>query len=185
MARLPYLNPDDLEPGNRDLLKRPINLFRAMTHSPNGARAFHGLGEYIRYGSKLDARLREMAIIQVGYVTRSVYEYTHHIKIGRDFGVTDDDLRAIAKETAGQASGLDELSAGVLRAAREMTCGQAASDATWTTLSEHLKPEHLTDLVLTISFYNAVVRFLATMQIDNEPEYQVFLTNFPFSKQPE
>ena len=181
MARLPYLNPSDLAPENQDLLKRPINLFRAMTHSPKGARAFHGLGEYIRWDSPLDARLREMAIIQVGYLTRSVYEYTHHIKIGRDFGVSDADLRGIAHETAGQPSGLDELTCAVLLAAREMTTGLAASDATWAKLSAHLNPEHLTDLVLIISFYNAVVRFLATMQIDNEPEYQVLLAEFPFA----
>lgn len=181
MARLPYLNPSDLAPENQDLLKRPINLFRAMTHSPNGARAFHGLGEYIRWNSPLDARLREMAIIQVGYLTRSVYEYTHHIKIGRDFGVTDADLRGIALETAGEPSGLDGLTCAVLLAAREMTTGLAASDATWAQLSAHLNPEHLTDLVLIISFYNAVVRFLATMQIDNEPEYQVLLAEFPFA----
>lgn len=181
MARLPYLDPSDLAPENQDLLKRPINLFRAMTHSPNGARAFHGLGEYIRWDSKLDARLREMAIIQVGYLTRSVYEYTHHIKIGRDFGVSDDDLRGIAAETAGQPSGLDELTRTVLRAAREMTASHAASDASWSVLCRHLNPEHLTDLVLTISFYNAVVRFLATMQIDNEPEYQRYLADFPFA----
>ena len=181
MARLSYLNPSDLAPENQDLLKRPINLFRAMTHSPNGARAFHGLGEYIRWNSPLDARLREMAIIQVGYLTRSVYEYTHHIKIGRDFGVTDADLRGIALETAGEPSGLDGLTCAVLLAAREMTTGLAASDATWAQLSAHLNPEHLTDLVLIISFYNAVVRFLATMQIDNEPEYQVLLAEFPFA----
>ena len=90
MARLPYLNLSDLAPENQDLLKRPINLYRGMTHSPGGARAFHTLGEYIRWKSPLDARLRELAIIQVGYITRSVYEYTHHVKLGLDFGVTHD-----------------------------------------------------------------------------------------------
>jgi len=181
MARLPYLNAADLAPENQDLLKRPINLFRAMVHSPNGARAFHGLGEFIRWDSKLDARLREMAIIQVGYMTRSVYEYTHHVKIGMDFGVTADDIRAIAAETAGQPSSLDALSKAVLRAAREMTDSLAASDATFAELRQHLNEEHLTDLVLTIAFYNAVVRYLGTLQIDNEPEYQKYLADFPFA----
>jgi len=181
MARLPYLNAADLAPENQDLLKRPINLFRAMVHSPNGARAFHGLGEFIRWDSKLDARLREMAIIQVGYMTRSVYEYTHHVKIGMDFGVTADDIRAIAAETAGQPSSLDALSKAVLRAAREMTDSLAASDATFAELRQHLNEEHLTDLVLTIAFYNAVVRYLGTLQIDNEPEYQTYLADFPFA----
>jgi hypothetical protein len=35
-------------------------------------------------------------------------------------------------------------------------------------------------LVIIIAFYNGVVRFLTTMQIDNEPEFQVFLEQYPF-----
>jgi len=180
MARVPYLNQSDLSAEHKDLLTRNINLFRAMVNSPNGARAFHGLGEFIRHKSRLDPRLRELAILQVGYLTRSVYEYTHHIKIGRDFGVSDSDLRALAAETAGKSSKLEPLAQTVLRAAREMTQGFAISDATFAALKKDLDNERLTDLVLTIAFYNAVVRFLATMQIDNEPEYQKYLAEFPF-----
>ncbi len=183
MARLPYLDKSDLAPEHQDLLARSINLFRLMVHSPGGARAFSALGQYIRFGSKLDPRLREMAILQVGYLTRSVYEYTHHIKIGRDFGVSDDDIRAIAAETAGKATALDALTRAVLRAAREMTEGLAASDETFAALRNDLDEERLTDLVLVIAFYNAVVRFLGTMQIDNEPEYQRLLAEFPLPVQ--
>jgi len=179
MARVPYLDQSDLPAEHKDLLARNINLFRAMVHSPNGARAFHGLGEFIRHTSRLDPRLRELAILQVGYLTKSVYEYTHHLKIGRGFGVTDDDIRALAAETAGRPSKLEPLAKTVLRAAREMTQGFAIADDTFAALKKDLDHERLTDLVLTIAFYNAVVRFLATMQIDNEPEYQQFLAEFP------
>jgi alkylhydroperoxidase family enzyme len=181
MSRLPYLNPSDLAPENQDLLKRPINLFRAMTHSPGGARAFYGLADYIRSNSPLDARLRELAIIQVGYITRSVYEYTHHVKLGLDFGVTHDDLINLAAYSAGKPHSLDDLSKAVLDAATQMTNGHAMSDKTWNFLSQQLSHEHLTDLVITISFYNGVVRFLETMQIDNEPEFQTFLAKYPFA----
>jgi len=182
MARVPYLDQSDLPAEHKDLLARNINLFRAMVHSPNGARAFHGLGEFIRHKSRLDPRLRELAILQVGYLTKSVYEYTHHIKIGRGFGVSEGDIRAIADETAGRPSTLEPLARTVLRAAREMTEGFSISDGTFAALKEALDHERLTDLVLTVAFYNAVVRFLATMQIDNEPEYQQFLAEFPFAQ---
>ena len=33
-----------------------------------------GLAMYIRHKSKLDARLRELAILQVGYLAKSPYE---------------------------------------------------------------------------------------------------------------
>lgn len=180
MARLAYLDRADLAPENQDLLSRNINLLRLMVNSPKGARAFRGLGQYIRFESALNPRLREMAILQVGYVTRCVYEYTHHIKIGRDFGVSAEDVRAIADETAGRVTSLDSLTKAVLRAAREMTAGLAATDSTFCELEAQLTAEELTDLVLVISFYNAVVRFLSTMHVDNEPEYQVLLQEFPF-----
>ena len=39
--------------------------------------------------------------------------------------------------------------------------------------------ELVVDLTLTIGFYNAVVRVLATLQIDVEPDYQRYLERFP------
>lgn len=179
MARVPYLGKDDLAPENRDLLARDITLFKALAHSPGAARAFQGLGGYIRFGSRLDPRLRELAILQVGYVARSAYEFSHHIKLGREFGVSDDDIRRMIAETQGGMSGLEPLARAVLRAAREMTADLAVSDATFAELRKGLDDECLTDLVLTIAFYNAVVRYLATMQIDVEPEYRRYLEEFP------
>ena len=81
MARLPYLDVDDLAPEHRDLLNRKINIRRLLVHSPDGARNYSHLGQYFRFGSKLDPRLREIAILQVGYLTKSAYVYSHHIKI--------------------------------------------------------------------------------------------------------
>ena len=40
MARLPYLNPEDLKEEDRPLLKRMITLHRCMVNSPGAARAF-------------------------------------------------------------------------------------------------------------------------------------------------
>src|SRR5215475_15231380 len=136
MARLPYLDRSDLAPEHQDILKRNINLHRLLVHSPNGARAFNAVGNFIRHGSRLDPRLRELAILQVGYVARSPYEYSHHVKIGRDFGVSDDDIRAIAAETAGRASALEPLAKAVLQAARDMTRGVEIPDETFAALRQ-------------------------------------------------
>ena len=182
MARVPYLAKSDLKPEDQDLLAREINLNRALVNSPNGARAFARLGGFIRSKSTLDARLREMAILQVGYLTRSRYEYSHHIKIGREFGVSDDDIRAIGTETAGQGSALEPAARSVLAAAREMVNALAVSDATFARLKPVLSDEHLTDLVITISFYCGVVRLLESLQIDVEDEYLHYLEEFPLPR---
>jgi alkylhydroperoxidase family enzyme len=179
MARVPYLSKADLKPEDQDLLAREINLNRALVNSPGATRAFGRLGGFIRNSSTLDPRLREMAILQVGYLARSEYEYSHHIKIGHEFGVSDDDVRAISLETAGEDSGLEPLAKAVLRGARQMTAGEAIDGATFSELQAARGAEHLTDLVVTIAFYCGVVRLLATLGIDVEPEYLHYLEEFP------
>lgn len=179
MARLPYLEPDQVAPEYRDMLKRNTNLHKLLVNSPEMARAFSGLGGYIRFKSKLDPRLRELAILQVGWLEKSEYEFTHHVKIGKEFGVTDEDIKGLIAETQGKASMLEPLAKAILRGAREMVKNLAMSDATFAEIKKELSDEHMTDLVLTIAFYCAVVRVLATMQIDNEPQYKEVLKQYP------
>ena len=175
MARVPYLDKSDLAPENHDLLKRMITLHRALANSPNALRAFGALGQFIRHKSRLDPRLRELAILQVGYLARAPYEWSHHVKIGREFGVSNDDIAALIEESEGRAGKL-EL---VLKGAREMTEDGAMSKATFDALSRDLDKERMVDLVVTIGFYNAVVRVLASPEIDVEPDYQPYLDEFP------
>ena len=182
MARLKYLDKTDLAEKDQDLLARNINLFRALVHSPNAARAFSGLGGFIRHKSKADPRLRELAILQVGWLAKSPYEWSHHVKIGYDFGVTDDDIQALIDDTAGKPTKLDETTRLVLKLAREMTLDGGGSEATFTALGTKMSSELLLDLTMTIAFYNAVVRMLATLQIDVEPDYMPYLEKYPLPK---
>ena len=179
MARVPYLNPSDLAPENRDLLARNVNLYRALTHSPDATRSFQGVAQYIRYHSKLDPRLRELAILQVGYSAKSPYAYSHHIRIGRDFGVTDDDIRGIVADTNGKSTGFTPLEKAVLKAARELTARPSLADETYDELKLGLDNEQIVDLLMVISFYCGVVRLLASLQIDVEEDYKKYLKEFP------
>src|ERR1700689_1456118 len=101
MARLPYLEPDQVAPEYRDMLERNTNLHKLLVNSPDMARALNGIGSFIRFKSKIEPRLREHTTLQVGGVEKSEYEITHHVKIGKEFGVTDDDIQAMMAETEG------------------------------------------------------------------------------------
>lgn len=182
MARLPYLDKSDLAAENQDLLKREITLFKCMVHSPNAARAFQGLGGFIRHKSLLDPRLRELAILAVGWITQAPYEWSHHVKIGQEFGVSEDDIRGLIAECEGRANALEPVAKLIIKAAREMTADLAVSDGTFAELKKNFDNERLTDLVITMAFYNAVVRYLGSMRIDVEPEYQPYLDKFPLKK---
>jgi alkylhydroperoxidase family enzyme len=182
MARLPYLDKSDLLPEHQDLLARNLNLYRVLAHSPRAARSLNTLARYIRDGSRLDPRLRELAILQVSYMTGSAWGYSHHVRIGLEVGVSDEEIRAVADETAGRPSMLDPLAKTVLRAAREMTLDLGISKETFTALRRELDNERLTDLVVTISFYNGLVRLLESMQVDVEEDYLSYLEEFPLPR---
>lgn len=179
MARLPYLDKQDLAPEHQKLLERPINLNRILVNSPNCRRAGLQIAHFIRYESKLDARLKELAIMTVGYLTRAPYEWSHHVILSKDFGVSDDDIRALVDYLEGRAPHLDERAALAVDAAREMTNDLTMSDKTFDALHAFLDNEEMVDLVVTIAHYNAMVRVLATLQVDIEDNYLPGLDKFP------
>lgn len=180
MARVPYLEIEDLAAGDRDLLKRPITLFKALANSPGMARTWQHFGEYIRNDSPLDPRLRELGILMIGYLTRSPYEYSHHLKLGIErFGVSEDDVHRLIREAESGDGGFPELETTVLRAAREMVEDAVVSEATFTYLAGKLPKDHLVDLFVTLGFYCCVIRVLATFQIDVEDDYMPYLEKFP------
>ena len=49
VSRLQYIELDELDPKDRDLLKLPLNLYRKLVNSPDGARAFRSLGHHIHF----------------------------------------------------------------------------------------------------------------------------------------
>ena len=179
MARLPYLDKADLPPQDADLLARGINLHRVLAHNPGAARAFSGLGQYIRHRTALDPRLRELAILQVGWLARSAYEWSHHIKIGYEFGVTDADIEGLIAESRGQGSTLEPLARLVLKGAREIHAGPGIAPDSFAALRQALDAESLVDLVVTVSFYCAVVRLLASLEVDVEESYLPYLRKYP------
>ena len=130
-----------------------------MVHSPDGARAFGNLGQYIRHGTTMDERLRELAILQVGWLAKNPYKWSHHIKIGFKFGVKSDDVHKLIVELNGDQTDLTRIDKLVLWAAREMTLLGKLEGNTLNELNTHLSKKHLTYCLITISFYNAVVFF--------------------------
>jgi alkylhydroperoxidase family enzyme len=184
MALVPYLSESDLDEADRDVLARPINLFRGLANSPAAAREFSRTGHWIRFECELDPRLRELAILQIGYLTASPYEFSHHIKIGHDFGVSDSDIAGMIAATENREHGLGELEATVLRAARQITTDRTLDEDTWKALEAALGRARLVDLVLVVAHYNAVVRVLGTLRIDVEPDYTRYLDAFPLPARP-
>lgn len=183
MARLPLLNVEDLPEADRDVLERPINLYRLFAHVPDLARRYRQMGRWLRFDCTLDQRLKELVILQVGVLTGAAYEVSHHVHLAQEAGMSDDDILAIGAETRGESTSLGERDKALLRAARELTAGVALSDATWDALGEWFTEAERLEFAMMISFYNMTIRIAGATSLDVEPEYQKYLDFFPEMKE--
>ncbi len=179
MSRLHLLEKSEVAAEYHDIFGAGMNVHRQTLHSPRVARLSRDLGLYFRNLSRLDLRLRELAILQVAYCARSPYEYSHHIKIALDAGVDPADLSAIATETRGDASHLDPFTRAALAAARQMADGGSVSDDLFATLKQSLDSEMVVDLLFLISFYCGFVRFTGALEVQVEASYLPYLEAFP------
>jgi alkylhydroperoxidase family enzyme len=179
VARVPYRSAEELAEEHRDLLSRPINLFRGLANSPEAFSRFHALGEWIRRDCELDPRMRELVILQVGYLTDSPYEFSHHVEIGRKFGVTDEDVEGLIDLAAGRPTHFTDAERDLLEAAARLTEDRTVPDELWDRLAGRMPPARLVDFVVVAAFYCMVVRVLGTLQIEVEPEYEQYLDRFP------
>lgn len=179
MARLPLIEQRQLPPEQQPLLSANINIHKLLANSPEALSYFRALTTYVRDESAIDPRLRELAIMQIGYAAKRPYIYTHHIKIGLALGIPPDDIRAIADETAGRKSSLEPLAKAVLKAARELTLGIGVSSRTYEELQGNLSSRELIDLCMSIIAYTSTLRFLETFAVELEPQYEHFLSDYP------
>ena len=179
MARLPYVDPATLPPLERDLVPPDLNFLRAFANSREAVRRYRSLTKYLREEGNLDPRLRELAIIQVGYSLKCVYEYTHHIKIGFRYGVSAEDVRALADDSTGRPTTLDPLTKAVLAAARQLALNFRLSDETVARLRSGLDDERIMELLFCIGTWTGTVQMLNAIDVDLEPEYEHYLSEFP------
>jgi len=179
MARVPYIETASLPEADRELAPAHSHIFRALVHAPGALRRYKGLTKHIREESRLDPRLREMALIQIGYSAPCPYEYTHHIKTGLRYGVSPADILAIADDSEGLPTALDALAKAVLAATRQLTHGFDVDDDVFATLQAELGNEQLLELLFAVTTYTATVRLLTTLRVEVEDAYRGYLATYP------
>jgi 4-carboxymuconolactone decarboxylase len=106
--RIPPLSDAELSPEQREALlpasypgTPPLNIFRTLAHAPDALKAFLAWGTYILRNNSLEPRQREIVILRTGYLCRSGYEWTQHVRISLRGGMSEDEIAAI--KTGAQA----------------------------------------------------------------------------------
>lgn len=170
MARIPYFDMNQAPESYQALLKsrNPLNLYRMLPHAgPAAAAGFLAMGSALLRDNELDSRLREIAILRVGILSRASYEVHQHKRVARQVGLSDEKVAAL--EVGADTSALSDDDKLVLQFTDVVFRDVKAPDALFNQVAARFGHRQTAELVLTIGFYMLVSRFLENFEVDIEP----------------
>lgn len=164
-ARVPLLTRDDLPEDYRYLFDTDdlgeLDLFGALAHVPRAMRAYMRFGTALWNVGDLTTRERELAILAVARALGARYEWHQHVALGRDAGITTDELGAIAR---GDDCGFTEREQAIVRYATAAATG-SVTDPLFEATAAVCDTETVVGLTVLASYYLATARFLDALAI--------------------
>jgi 4-carboxymuconolactone decarboxylase len=171
MMRPPLLEETNLSPeqkrvfdiirsGPRGIVEGPL---RVWLQSPGLADPAQQLGAFCRYGTSLEPRLSELAIITVGAYWQSGFEWHVHAPIAARAGVSDDVIVAIKSGAMPPIEKADERT--VHQFTRELLVTRHVSDQTYQAAVALLGVRGCVELVGILGYYTLISMTINAFQV--------------------
>ena len=182
MTRLPDLRRDQLSAPALDVWDSVVGTrgaqlvndngalvgpFNAFVHAPDVGRQLSALGAVLRFGTSIDRRLTEVAIITVGARWKAEFEWWAHARMAREHGVPAEVVDAIGRGEDPPFSAADERT--VYGVARELTRDGQVSDETYAAAEQLLGDAGLVELVSLCGYYTLISYLLNAFAVPLPP----------------
>jgi alkylhydroperoxidase family enzyme len=178
MARVSYVEENDhpelaeligkVRAGRRGTL---INVYKLLLHAPPLAASWLDLISTARFKTALDGRLREIAIIRVGYLNRTDYVVKQHVPVlSAPEGLSKPECDALADWQHSTLFSPRERAA--LAYADAMTRDIDVPDKVFDDLRPHFDERQIVELTVLIGIYNMHTRVFMALGIDPEPHHR-------------
>lgn len=170
MARIPYVEPDELDDDYRDLVisslqpGKRINIHSANANNPPilaGIRSYLGA---VWNDSGLSGRELELVILTATAETGVGYEWHQHVNIALPAGVTADEIRAIAVD---DQSPFTDAEAALLSYARAVIQNRV-NDAHHDAITEYFDTETIVGVANAAVGYLALSRLVKAYDVELE-----------------
>jgi len=111
----------------------------------------------------LSLRHREFAVLRIAWLCQAPYEWGEHVRVGKRFGLTSEDIERIIEGPDAEA--LDELESTILRSVDELYDDAMISDATWNKLAKRLDERQLIELPIIVGHYQTVAYYQNSLRV--------------------
>src|SRR5467141_310779 len=150
-----------------ELWGTPPKLYRALGNQPKLVAAWAEFSRVLRHDTRTPRALRELVILRGAQLTRSEYEWAHHLAMARKAGVREAQIAALARWRSSKE--FDEREKAALALAEAVTEGRV-SDQVYAEASQHFDHADYVELCLLAAFYAAVGRLIEALGVQLEPE---------------
>ena len=142
-----------------------LNLFKVLAHSPPLLR------NYLRFGTTffggdmaLSPRLREIAVLRIGQLTGSEYEFAQHVRVALMAGLTVQEIAGL--QDYDETESFSDLERAVIKYTDAVSSlsddvSQQARD-----LKRWLSERELMELTFAIGHWNMVARILVPLEVE-------------------
>lgn len=144
-----------------------LAVFQMMLNHPPLAKALNDLLSTLLWGSKLEAHLRELIIMRLGWKYCSDYEWTQHWRVARGIGMSEEDILGVRDWRSHEAYGPAERA--VLAATDETIEIGTITDETWEQCVAHVGgTEALLEMVVAIGNWRMFASLLRSLKVPLE-----------------
>ena len=182
MSRIPYLRREELGPEGQQLWDSIVSTrgstvvtaegglsgpFNAFVTVPGAGRRLSALGAKLRFGTSIERRLSEIAIITIGARWQAEFEWWAHARMAREHGVPDAVVDAIGRGENPPFEADDERA--VYAVARQLSLSGRLDQGTYDAAHRVLGDAGMVELVSLCGYYTLISFLLNAFAVPLPP----------------
>jgi 4-carboxymuconolactone decarboxylase len=183
LTRIPYVRRDELGPEGQQLWDSIVSgrgdqvltadgdlagPFNAFVTAPDAGRRLSALGATLRFGTSIERRLSEVAIITVGARWQAEFEWWAHARMAREHGVAGPVVDAIGRGEDPPFEADDERA--VYAVARQLSDSGRLDQGTYDAAHRFLGDAGMVELVALCGYYTLVSFLLNAFTVPLPPD---------------
>jgi 4-carboxymuconolactone decarboxylase len=183
MTRIAYARREELGPEGQQLWDSLVNNlgdlivtadgglagpFNAFVTAPDAGRRLSSLGATLRFGTSIERRLSEIAIITVAARWQAEFEWWAHAPMAREHGVADAVVDAIGRGEDPPFGADDERA--VYRVARQLSLAGCLDQETYDAAHRFLGDAGMVELVSLCGYYTLISFLLNAFAVPLPPD---------------
>jgi alkylhydroperoxidase family enzyme len=148
-----------------------------MLHHPELTGPWLEFNNVLLWNGDLGHRCRELVVLRVAWRTRSNYEWTQHVRLAGQLGLTSEEIDAVA--THGAAGAWTEAEAALLAATDELLDDHRVSDDTWARLAAHFDERARLEFVFVVGAYSCLAMVFNACRLPLEADARSTAAGLP------